>query len=92
MAKMYINCDVELQQFTQQALKGYQGSVVAISPFTGDILAMASSPTYDANLFSTSHPDLDLIFKNPDNPMFNRSIKGQFPLASTIKPFVALYA
>ena len=62
--------------------------------FTGDIIAMHSSPSFDPNLFlyGISHNDWDLIRKDPLKPLINKTISGLYSPGSTIKPIVALSA
>nr|WP_299242732.1 penicillin-binding protein 2 [uncultured Halomonas sp.] len=87
-----LTIDKELQQLGYELLDGRRGSIVAIEPASGEILAMVSSPGFDANLFVTgiSHKDYQGLRNNPDLPLYNRAIRGQYPPASTIKPFEAL--
>ena len=68
------------------------GAVVALDPRTGDVLAMVSRPTFDANKFAVriKAKDWKEIADNPDHPMLNRAIQAQQAPGSTFKPFVAL--
>ena len=68
------------------------GAVVALDPRTGDVLAMVSRPTFDANKFAVriKAKDWKEIADNPDHPMLNRVIQAQQAPGSTFKPFVAL--
>jgi len=90
--KLYLTVDVRLQQVAFDALKDKRGAVVAISTHNGDILAMASSPSYDPNLFvnGISSADYQRLANAKDRPLYNRAVRGLYPPASTIKPFVAL--
>lgn len=87
-----LTIDKRLQKLAYQLLDGRRGSIVAIEPASGEILAMASAPGFDANLFVTgiSHRDYQELQNNPDLPLYNRAIRGQYPPASTVKPYVAL--
>jgi len=89
---LWLTLDSRIQAVAEEALRGYNGSVVVMEPHTGEVLAMASMPTYDPNLFvhGISHKDYKLLRDSPDRPLFNRSIMGQYPPGSTVKPFVGL--
>ena len=90
--KMYLTLDARLQQAAYLAMEGKRGAVVAISAHNGDILAMVSSPSYDPNAFvnGISQQDYQRLVNAPDRPLYNRAVRGLYPPASTIKPFVAL--
>ncbi len=89
---LWLTLDTRLQAVTEDALTGYNGAVVVMQPETGEILAMASMPTFDPNLFvhGISHKDYKRLRDSPDRPLFNRSIMGQYPPGSTVKPFVGI--
>ena len=87
-----LTLDKSLQKLAYELLDGRRGSIVAIAPRTGEILAMVSTPGFDSNQFVTGidvasyralQEDLDL-------PLYNRAIRGHYPPGSTIKPFLAL--
>ncbi|MFY0990362.1 penicillin-binding protein 2 [Halomonas sp. C05BenzN] len=87
-----LTLDKELQQLAYELLDGRRGSIVAIVPATGEILAMVSVPGFDSNQFVTG---IDVasyraLQEDIDLPLFNRAIRGQYPPGSTIKPFLAL--
>ena len=86
--------DLDLQKTAVRALKDKRGALVALDPKTGGVLALVSSPTYDTNLFVTgiSQTAYDALRNDINRPLFNRAIMGEYPPASTIKPFVALAA
>lgn len=86
--------DLDTQRAAYEALAGRRGAVVALDPLTGGILAFASTPGFDPNLFVTgiSGPDYRYYADHPDRPLYNRAIQGQYPPGSTIKPMVALGA
>ena len=86
--------DTDLQEAAHRALSGRRGSVVAIEIATGGVLALASTPSFNPNLFVTgiSHTDYNALNTSLDKPMYNRAIQGQYPPASTVKPMLALAA
>lgn len=71
-----------------------KGSVVALDPKSGGVLAMVSIPNFDNNLFSKgiSQSELEKILNDPLKPLFNRVISGGYPTGSTIKPLIAAAA
>ena len=84
--------DIDLQQLAERLLEGKIGSVVAIEPKTGEVLCMASSPSYDPRDMvgrkrSKTHRELTL---DPWKPLYNRSIMGTYPPGSTFKTTQAL--
>ena len=82
-----LGIDIELQMLAERLLEGKIGSVVAIEPSTGEILCMASAPTFDPRLMvgrQRGKNHLDLA-RDSWKPLLNRSIMGQFPPGSTIK-------
>jgi penicillin-binding protein 2 len=91
---LYLTIDINLQLAAEQALAGHRGAVVAIQPATGQILAMVSEPVYDPNLFvaGVSSKDFQALQQSPDQPLYNRALRGGYPPASTVKPIIALEA
>lgn len=91
---IYLTIDSKLQQIAQDAFGEDSGSVVAIDPNNGEILALVSNPSYDANAFSygIDQDDFNELQNALTKPMFNRSLRGIFPIASTIKVFLAIGA
>ena len=89
---LYLTIDMNLQQAAEDALQGKRGALVAINPKTGEVLAMASVPGVDPNLFvnGISSADYKALQDDPDQPLFNRFLSGQYPPGSTIKPLLAL--
>ena len=89
---LILHLDQRLQNAAAKAMKGYRGAVVAIDVATGGILTQYSNPSYDPNSFVTgiSHAEYSGLRNNPDLPLFNRAIRGQYPPASTLKPFLGL--
>lgn len=91
-AKLYLSIDIRLQQAAYEALKDKRGAVVIIDSHNGEILAMVSSPSFDPNLFvgGVSKDDYKILSNALQRPLFNRAVRGVYPPASTIKPFVGL--
>lgn len=89
---LQLHLDVDLQQTALASLGDRRGSVVALDVETGGILAMASTPSYDPNLFVTgiSYANYRALNESLDLPLFNRSIQGQYPPGSTVKPMLGL--
>lgn len=89
---LYLTIDSRLQFLAEKALDGHRGAIVAIEPATGQVLAMVSQPGFDPNVFVTgiSQPDYQALQSSPDRPLYDRALRGLYPLASTIKPFFAL--
>lgn len=87
-----LTLDSHLQAYANKLLRGYRGAIVALNPNNGDILALASSPTYDPNLFSQgiSTKDFKRLQQSRNQPLYNRAVRGQYPPGSTVKPFVSL--
>ena len=86
--------DLEVQKFAQELLKNKAGSICAMDIYTGQIIAMASSPSYDPNKFThgIGHKDWEEIRDDPLKPLVNKSIAGLYSPGSTLKPLVALAA
>jgi penicillin-binding protein 2 len=89
-----ITIDQEIQNFTIKQLKEKSGSVVVMDIYTGDMVALVSSPTFDPNKFvhGISYDDWELLIKDKKKPLMNKSLAGLYPPGSTIKPIVALSA
>lgn len=89
---LILSIDMDLQTAAEQALAGYNGAVVAMTPKTGEVLVMASLPGFDPNLFvhGIGFEDYNRLNTSEDRPLFNRAISGQYPPGSTIKPFMGL--
>ncbi len=77
--------DAHLQQYGQRLMEGKVGSVVAIEPSTGEILAMVSSPGIDVDVLSNIGQHYDEIARNPRKPMFNRTVMASYPPGSVFK-------
>ena len=89
-----LTVDTEIQKLANELLKGVAGSISVMDIYTGEIIAMQSSPSFDPNLFlfGISHDDWQLIRNNPLKPLVNKSLSGLYSPGSTIKPLVALSA
>ncbi|MCE9683193.1 penicillin-binding protein 2 [Halomonas alkalisoli] len=87
-----LTLDMGLQTLAYELLDGRRGSIVAIAPATGEILAMVSAPGFDSNQFVTGidFASYRALQEDLDLPLFNRAIRGQYPPGSTIKPFLAM--
>jgi penicillin-binding protein 2 len=85
---IYTTFDKEFQDQVQQTLKGYKGAVVVLERDSGRILAMASSPGFNPNLFEPSNYNSESLLEtlyNQNNPLLNRATQGQYPLGSVFK-------
>jgi len=89
---LILNLDIELQRMAEKNLGDLAGSVIAIEPHTGAVVVFVSKPGFDPNLFvhGISHKNYDALQHDIDKPLFNRSLFGQYPPGSTIKPFLGL--
>lgn len=89
---LILTLDARLQKIAQESLGERNGSVVAMDPLTGEVLVFVSTPTFDPNLFvnGISSKQFSLLRDDPDRPLFNRALTGQYPPGSTIKPMLAL--
>ena len=91
---LYLGIDAELQAYGEQLMVGKIGSIVAVEPSTGQILAFVTSPTYDPNLLvgrerGQHYKELQA---DPMKPLINRAISGTYPPGSTFKTVVGLIA
>ncbi len=89
-----LTVDTKIQQKCNELLKDKAGSISVMDIYTGEVVAMHSSPSFDPNLFlyGISYENWENIRNNPKKPLINRSITGLYPPGSTIKPIVALSA
>ncbi|MGY3266081.1 penicillin-binding protein 2 [Lysobacter sp. HA35] len=87
-----LSIDIDLQQAMVTSFGDMDGAAVAVDPQTGDVLAMVSLPSYDANLFvnGITHNNYKALTTNPSRPLFNRPVLGGGPPGSTIKPLFGL--
>ena len=89
-----LTIDLDLQLAAEELLQGRKGALVALDPRTGDILAMASQPTFDPNLFAVRVPAEEWrnLVENPDKPLFNRAIQAALSPGSVFKVMIATAA
>jgi penicillin-binding protein 2 len=86
--------DQEVQNFASSVIKGKSGAICVMDIYTGDIVSLVSSPTFDANKFvkGISQDEWDELIQNPKKPLINKPMTSLYPPGSTIKPIVALSA
>ena len=91
-SNVYLTIDAALQRVAEQALGEERGSIVAIDPETGGVLAFVSTPAFDPNAFvdGIGAASYQALLDSPGRPLFNRALNGQYPPGSTLKPFVGL--
>jgi penicillin-binding protein 2 len=89
-----LSIDTEVQKLANQLLKDQAGSICVMDIFTGQVIALHSSPSFDPNsfVFGISMDEWQLIRNNPMKPLVNKSLSGNYSPGSTIKPIVALSA
>jgi penicillin-binding protein 2 len=89
---LFLGLDINLQIKAEKLLAGEKGAIIAIDPKNGEILALASIPTFDPNLFinGISYKDYTALSEDPDRPLYNRALQGVYPPGSTIKPMVGI--
>ena len=89
-----LTIDTKIQQLTNELLREKAGSICVMDIYTGAIIAMHSSPSFDPNsfVFGISQDEWQLIRNNPMKPLVNKSLSGNYSPGSTIKPIVALSA
>ena len=93
-SKIRLTLDTEVQKLSAKLLLDKAGSISVMDIYTGEIIAMHSSPSYDPNsfLFGISKDEWELIRNNPLKPLINKTLSGLYSPGSTIKPIVALSA
>ena len=91
---IYLGLDAELQAYGERLMHGKTGSIVAIEPKTGQILAFVTSPSYDPNLLVGRARGANFIalLNDPKKPLINRAISGTYPPGSTFKMVNGLIA
>jgi penicillin-binding protein 2 len=91
---LYTSIDIELQKFGEELMVNKVGSIVAIDPQTGGIIAMISSPTYDPNYLTgpERRKHFSELFKDPRLPLLNRTLGTYYSPGSTFKTFVGIVA
>ena len=89
-----LTIDIDLQRIAESQLEGWRGSIVAIDPNNGEVLAMASAPAFDPNGFASgmARDTFSALQTDLDRSLFNRAIAGRYPPGSTIKPILAFGA
>ncbi len=89
-----LTIDTEVQKLCNELLGDRAGSISVMDIYTGELVAMHSSPTFDPSLFlfGISQDDWQLIKNNPLKPLLNKTLSGLYSPGSTIKPIVALSA
>jgi len=89
---LYLTIDNRLQEKAETLLAGQAGAIVAMDPNNGEILAMASAPSFDPNAFveGMSQAQWKKLSSNPLRPLENKAIQGEYPPASTYKIVTAL--
>ena len=89
-----LTIDTEIQKLCNELLKDVAGSISVMDIYTGEIIAMQSSPSFDPNLFlfGINQDDWQLIRNNPLKPLVNKTLTGLYSPGSTFKPMVALSA
>ena len=92
--QLTLTLDSDLQRIAEQAFGDRRGSMVAIEPSSGGVLALVSMPTYDPNLFvdGIDAQNWRELNESSTKPLINRAITGAYPPGSTFKPFMALAA
>lgn len=93
-SKVYLTIDSQLQQATDEALGDQSGAAVALDVNTGEVLAIASRPTFNPDLFAKgiASKEWQELVQNKRYPLQNKAISGQYPPGSTFKMIVALAA
>lgn len=91
---IHLTIDKDLQQRAERLLAGERGAVVLMDANSGAVLALASSPRFDVNMFTfgISNKNWQVLNTSDDKPLIHRAIYGQYAPGSTIKPFFALAA
>ncbi len=84
--------DIELQKFAELLLSGKRGSVVAIEPNSGEVLAFVNKPDFNPNdlIGQNRGKSFRSMLIDPKKPLYNRAVKGVYPPGSTIKTVLAL--
>ncbi len=91
---LHLTIDARIQQAVEMQLKGVQGGCAVLDPRSGDVLALASSPTFNLNDFvpTLSHATYSSLSKDPLKPLLNRASGGLYTPGSIFKPITALAA
>lgn len=93
-ADVQLTLDAELQRYVQARLTGESAAVIVMDCETGDLVANASAPSYDPNLFigGISSKDYDPLLNSKYRPLVNKTVQGTYPPGSTFKMIVAMAA
>lgn len=91
---LQLTLDIELQRFVMQQLGEEAAGAVVMDAKTGEILALASSPSFDPNEFTRgiSSENWNALLKDPRKPLINKAVSGLYPPGSTVKPIITLAA
>ncbi|MEO6409691.1 MAG: penicillin-binding protein 2 [Burkholderiaceae bacterium] len=91
---LVLSIDFEVQKVAEEAVWDNRAAIVALDPQNGDVIALASRPGFDPNLFARglTGPEFRSLNQNIDRPLFNRALRGTYPPGSTVKPLMALAA
>lgn len=91
-ADLHLSLDIGLQKIAYDALGAFHGAVVAMDPRNGNVLALASKPSYDPNPFiqGIDQKSYASLQEDPARPLYDRATRGAYPPGSTVKPFEAL--
>ena len=91
---LYLSLDTSLQRKAASLLEDVEGSVVALDPKTGEILAFVSAPGYDTNPFvnGISRTNYAALRESDRRPLLNRALSGRYAPGSTVKGFMGLIA
>lgn len=89
---LHLSLDAELQRIAETAMGDNNGALVAIDPSDGSVVALASMPTFDPNLFvgNLDAATFGELQNSINQPLFNRATRGRYPPGSTIKPLIGL--
>lgn len=92
--KLVLSIDLEVQRLANSLLDGKRGAVVALDPTTGGVIALASSPNYDAKVWQggISHEDYQRLLDDPGKPLFDRGFQASYAPGSTFKIVTSLAA
>lgn len=85
--ELYTSLDADLQAYAEELMRGKRGSIVAIEPATGEVLALVSAPTYDPNLLvgRIRSNNYAALLNDPEKPLFNRALMAFYPPGSIFK-------
>jgi len=91
---VYLTIDRSIQELCEKALAGAAGAVVVMDADTGELLGLASQPTYDPNIFVGTVDDSEVarLLNDPQHPLLNRAFQATYAPGSVLKPIVAVAA